>query len=145
MTDDLAFAGLAAHLDLLERGETTSVELTELFLSRIERHDPTVNAYRVVFAERARAEAAQADARRRSGDTRPLLGAPIAIKDDTDLHGEITAHGSGAHGGPATADSEVVRRMRQAGAVVLGKTNVPELEIVPFTETPTWGITRNPW
>ena len=145
MNDDLAFQGLAAHLDLLERGETTSEELTELFLRRIERHDPALNAYRVVFAERARAEAKQADARRRSGDTRPLLGAPIAIKDDCDIAGEITAHGSSAYGEPATADSEVVRRLRTAGAVLIGKTNVPELEIVPFTETPTWGISRNPW
>jgi amidase len=145
MTDDLAFAGLAAHLDLLERGETSSQELTELFLARIERHDPTLNAYRVVLAERARAEAAQADARRRSGDRRPLLGIPLAIKDDTDVSGEITAHGSSAYGEPAEADSEVVRRLRTAGAVLLGKTNVPELEIVPFTETPTWGISRNPW
>jgi len=145
MNDDLAFQGLAAHLDLLERGETTSEELTELFLGRIERHDHALNAYRVVFAERARAEAKQADARRRSGDRRPLLGAPIAIKDDTDVAGEVTAHGTSAYGEPATADSEVVRRLRTAGAVLLGKTNVPELEIVPFTETPTWGISRNPW
>jgi amidase len=145
MTEDLAFAGLAAQLELLDRGETTSQELTELFLARIERHDPALNAFRVVFAERARAEAGQADARLRSGERRPLLGAPIAIKDDTDVQGEVTAHGTGAYGDPATADSEVVRRLRQAGAVLLGKTNVPELEIVPFTESPTWGITRNPW
>ena len=84
---DLAFAGLAQHTELLARGETTSQELTELFLERIDRHDPALNAFRVVFGERARAEAAQADARRRSGDTRPLLGIPLAIKDDTDIAG----------------------------------------------------------
>src|ERR671933_1519032 len=126
---DLAFAGLAAHADAIERGEVSSSELVELFLERIERLDPRLNAYRVVFDERARAEAKQADARRRAGDRRPLLGVPIAIKDDTDVAGEITAHGTSAHGGPATADSEVVRRLRTAGAVLLGKTNVPELEI----------------
>jgi amidase len=143
--DDLAFAGLAAHADAIQRGEVSSAELTDLFLDRIERIDPVINAYRVVFAERARAEAAQADARRRSGDKRPLLGVPIAIKDDTDIAGEITAHGTGCVEEPAAADSEVVRRLRSAGAVILGKTNVPELTITPFTETPTWGITRNPW
>jgi len=142
---DLAFAGLAEHLELLERGETTSQELTELFLARIERHDPALNAYRVVFGERARAEAAQADARRRSGDRRPLLGIPLAIKDDTDVAGELTAHGTSAVDEPARADSEVVSRLRTAGAVLLGKTHVPELEITPFTESPTFGITRNPW
>src|SRR5215210_934759 len=142
---DLAFAGLAEHLELLDRGETTSQELTELFLSRIERHDPTLNAFRVVFADMARAEAAQADARRRSGDQRPLLGIPLAIKDDTDIQGHVTAMGSCAVEEPAKADSEVVRRLRSAGAVILGKTHVPEMMIVPFTETPTFGITRNPW
>ena len=142
---DLAFAGLAEHLDLLDRGETSSRELTELYLQRIERIDPELNAYRVVLAELALAEAAQADARRRSGDRRPLLGVPIAIKDDADVAGQITAHGTGAVDEPAAADAEVVRRLRAAGAVVLGKTNVPELTITPFTESPTWGVTRNPW
>jgi amidase len=142
---DVAFAGLAEHAAMLERGETTSQELTELFLSRIERHDPALNAFRVVFDEMARAEAAQADARRRSGDTRPLLGIPLAIKDDTDIQGHVTAMGSCAVEEPARADSEVVRRLRSAGAVILGKTHVPEMMIVPFTESPTYGITRNPW
>src|SRR5918999_1010920 len=143
--DDLAFAGLAAHADMIQRGEVSSAELTEQFLQRIERIDPALNAYRAVFAERASAEAAQADARRRSGEDRPLLGVPIAIKDDTDIAGEITAMGTQAVEEPARADSEVVRRLRTAGAVILGKTNVPELTITPFTESPTWGITRNPW
>ncbi len=145
MSADLAFAGLDEHLRLLAAGEVSSEELTDLFLSRIERHDPALNAYRVVFAERARAEAKQADARRRSGDDRPLLGVPIAIKDDSDVQGELTAWGSSANETPAAADSEVVRRLRSAGAVLLGKTNVPELMIMPFTESPAWGITRNPW
>ena len=142
---DLAFAGLAAHADAIERGEVSSSELVELFLERIERLDPRLNAYRVVFDERARAEAKQADARRRAGDRRPLLGVPIAIKDDIDVAGEVTARGSGAVDEPAERDAEAVRRLREAGAVLLGKTNVPELMIVPFTESPTFGVTRNPW
>ena len=142
---DVAFAGLAEHAAMLDRGEISSRELTELFLARIERHDPALNAFRVVTDELALAEAAQADARRRSGDRRPLLGIPLAIKDDTDIQGQLTAMGSCAVEEPATADSEVVRRLRSAGAVILGKTHVPEMMIVPFTETPTFGITRNPW
>ncbi len=142
---DVAFAGLAEHAAMLDRGETTSQELTELFLARIERHDPVLNAFRVVFDELALAEAAQADARRCSGDKRPLLGIPLAIKDDTDIAGHVTAQGSCAIEEPARADSEVVRRLRSAGAVILGKTHVPEMMIVPFTESPTFGITRNPW
>jgi amidase len=145
MSADLAYAGLARQAELIRAGETSSRELTELHLRRIERLDPTLNAFRVVLAEKALAEAQQADARRKAGDERPLLGVPIAVKDDMDVAGEVTARGSRAHGGPAAADAEVVRRLRAAGAVIVGKTHVPELEIVPFTETPTFGITRNPW
>ena len=61
------------------------------------------------------------------------------------MAGEPTCYGTNAHGGPAAADAEVVRRLREAGAVVIGKTNVPELTLWPFTETATFGVTRNPW
>jgi amidase len=143
--DDLAFAGLARHADLIAGGELSSRELVELFLARIARHDPSLNAYRVVLAERALAEADQADGRRRAGDRRPLLGVPVAIKDDCDVAGEVTAFGTDAVDDRARDDAEIVRRLRAAGAVVLGKTHVPELTITPFTESPTYGITRNPW
>src|SRR4051794_36168517 len=142
---DLAFAGLARQADLIAAGEVSSRELTELYLRRIEALDPLLNAFRVVLADLALAEAAQADARRRSGDRRPLLGVPIAVKDDTDMAGQINARGSGAVAEPATADSEVVRRLRGAGAILIGRTNVPEMMILPFTESPTFGVTRNPW
>jgi amidase len=146
---ELAYAGIARQAQLIASGEVSSRELVELYLARIERHDPTLNAFRVVLAERARMEADQADARRRASNgagERPLLGVPIAIKDDVDVAGEVTAFGTNAHDGePARADAEVVRRLREAGAVVIGKTNVPELCLWPFTETATFGATRNPW
>lgn len=143
---ELAFAGISAQADLIATGEISSRELVELYLERIERHNPKLNAFRVVFAERALLEADQADARRGAGGERALLGVPIAVKDDIDVAGELTALGTDAHSGqPAGADSEVVRRLREAGAIVIGKTNVPELCIWPFTETPTFGATRNPW
>jgi amidase len=141
----LAFAGLERQAELMDAGETSALALTEIYLDRIARLDPFLNAYRVVFAERARAEARQADGRRAAGDKRALLGVPIAIKDDCDVAGELTCHGSNAVDEPAAADAEVVRRLRNAGAVILGKTNVPELTITPFTESPTFGVTRNPW
>jgi amidase len=143
--EDLAFAGLARHADMIAAGEVSSRELTELFLARIARLDPLLNAFRVVFTEQALAQADEAGEQRRHGDTRPLLGVPVAIKDDVDVAGEITAYGCDAGARPAEADAEVVSRLRGAGAVILGKTHVPELMATPFTESPTFGVTRNPW
>jgi amidase len=142
---DLAYAGIARQAELVAAGEISSRELVDLYLERISRLDPQLNAFRVVLAERVRLEADQADARRGAGGERPLLGVPIAVKDDIDVAGEVTAYGTNAHGGPASADAEVVRRLRQAGALIIGKTNVPELTLWPFTETATFGATRNPW
>jgi amidase len=147
---DLAFAGIAKQAEWIAAGEISSRELVELYLKRIERLDTRLNAFRIVFAERALLEADQADARRGAGGEaqiaqRPLLGVPIAVKDDIDVAGEVTALGTNGHGGPVAGDAEVVRRLREVGAIVIGKTNVPELCIWPFTETPTFGVTRNPW
>jgi amidase len=141
---DVAFAGAVRQSELVRRGEVSARELVELYLERIDRLDPLLNAYRVVFRERALAEADQADARARAGDTRPLLGVPIAIKDDLDVAGEATALGL-APNGTAPADAELVRRLRTAGAVILGKTHLPELGITPWTESLSFGATRNPW
>jgi amidase len=142
---DLAYAGIARQAELIAEGEVSSPELVELYLERIARLDGRLNAFRVVLSERARLEAEQAQARRGAGNERPLLGVPVAVKDDIDVAGEVTAVGTNAHGEPARADAEVVRRLREAGAVIIGKTNVPELTLWPFTETATFGATRNPW
>jgi amidase len=143
--NDLAFAGAARQAELIRGGEITSRELVELYLARIERLEPELNAFRIVTGERALADAAQADARRGAGDDRPLLGVPIAVKDTEDLGGEVTAWGTAAYGGPAQRDNDFVARLRSAGAVILGKTNLPELAIMGTTEGPAFGITRNPW
>jgi amidase len=142
---DLAFAGASRQAELLRAGEVSPRELVETYLRRIERIDPDLNAFRKVLAERALAEADQAAARLRAGDDRPLLGVPVAVKDDVGIAGEVRTDGTNAFGEPEREDWEIVRLLRAAGAIVLGITNVPELTIWPFTETPTWGITRNPW
>jgi amidase len=143
--DDLAFAGVARQAELVRAGEVSSRELVELYLERIERLDPELNAFRTVMAERALVDAQQADGRRGAGDDRPLLGVPIAVKDVEDVTGEVTRWGTDANVTPAAQDSELVRRLRSAGAVVVGKTNLPELAIIGDTEGPAFGVTRNPW
>ncbi len=147
---DLAYAGITRQAQLIAAGELSARDLLEVYLERIHRLDGQLNAFRVVFAERARLEAEQADARRAAGEReqiereRPLLGVPIAIKEDADVAGELTTFGTRAVEEPAREDSEVVRRLRAAGAIVIGKTNVPELTLWPFSETPTFGAVRNP-
>src|ERR671931_547681 len=116
-TEELAFASVARQAELVRAGEVSARELTERQLERIDRLDPTINAFRVVRAERALEEARTAQDRLRAGDEAPLLGVPIAVKDNVDVTGELTTHGTGVVTTPATADSEAVRRLRAAGAV----------------------------
>src|SRR6476469_5761493 len=145
MSDDLAFAGAARQAEMVRAGEVSPSELVRMCLERIERLDPQLNSFRVVFAERALLEAEQAEARIKGGDERPLLGVPIAIKDEVDVAGEINTHGTDAFTEPAKADAEMVRRLREAGAIVIGLTLLPEMAICGFTESATYGVTRNPW
>ncbi|HEX2096161.1 MAG TPA: amidase family protein, partial [Solirubrobacterales bacterium] len=143
--EDVAFAGAARQAELVRSGEVSPTELVQLSLDRIARLDSELNAFRKVFAEKALLEAKQAEARRSAGDERPLLGVPIAIKDEVAVAGEVTTNGTDAYTEPAKADSEVVRRLREAGAIVVGLTLLPEMAICGFTESATYGVTRNPW
>ena len=130
---------------MLAAATITAPALLEIYLDRIARLDPQLRSYRVVLAETARQEALAAQRRLDAGERLPLLGVPVAIKDDNDVAGELTACGSSGVSAPAAHDAEVVSALRAAGAVIIGKTNVPELMIFPFTESLTFGVTRNPW
>lgn len=144
--DDLAFAGVARLGELVAEGQVTPRELTEFYLARIERVDPVLGAFISTRPDRALAEADAALVRLRAGERGPLLGIPIAIKDNIDLAGEATTHGSRGRTEAATADAEVVRRLRAAGAIVLGKTALCELAAWGhFTASEAYGITHNPW
>src|SRR4029078_11295913 len=100
---------------------------------------------RVGLADTAGAEATAAQARLDAGERLPLLGVPIAIKDDVDVAGEMTTYGTAAHGPARSQDAEVVRRPRDAGAGIIGDSAAPEMMVWSFTETLTFGATRNPW
>jgi amidase len=143
--ETVAFAGVNGQRELLRNGDLTAVALLELCLRRIERLDPRVLAFHTVFDDAAHEEARAADAALAAGDERPLLGVPVAVKDSFAIAGHSASLGTGSHEPVAHHDSEVVRRLREAGAVIIGTTKLPELALWPFTESPTYGTTRNPW
>jgi amidase len=142
---DTELGGLADQALALAEGRVSATELTERSLARIEQTQSSLNAFRVVCAEQALAEAAEADRRLAAGERAPLLGVPVAIKDDVDLAGHATPFGCGGEHRTAERDAEPVRRLRSAGAIVVGKTNAPEVGQWHFSETATFGVTRNPW
>jgi amidase len=136
---DLSFAEAGELARLLRRREVSAVELVELYVERIERLDPALNAYVTVDAERARAAAA-------APLDGPFAGVPIAIKDLTETAGLRTTYSAKALADNVPSfDSAVVRRIREAGFVVLGKTNTPELGTLGVTESELNGVCRNPW
>jgi amidase len=144
MVEAGADPGLREMTLLLQAREISSRELVGTALVRAEHTQPTLNAFRVIRAEEALAEAEEADRRLAAGEGAPLLGVPVAIKDDVDLTGHTSPFGCGG-GRAAVRDAEAVRRLREAGAIVIGKTLLPELAICGFTESATWGVSRNPW
>jgi amidase len=141
-TSSATVSGLAASL---AAGEVSSAQLVEGTLERIEATRETVNAFRIVCEESARAEAAAADRRLAAGERAPLLGVPVAIKDDVDLAGYPTRFGCPGEFEPKREDCAMVTRLKDAGAVIVGKTNTPESGLYPFTEGSAFGATRNPW
>jgi amidase len=142
---DLAYSGIAAQAQLLRDREISSTELTDAYLTRIEAIDPALNSFREVFADQARAAAAEADTRIARGDDAPLLGVPVAFKDELDIEGRVAQHGTDAYDRPAEANAVHVQRLLDAGAIALGVTNLPELAVCGFTESTATGDTRNPW
>jgi len=124
----------------------SSVELTQLFLARIERMNPELNAFITVDAARALADARRADSRRAAGETGPLVGIPLAHKDIFCTKGVRTTCGSRMLADFFSPyDAHVIERLGAAGTVMLGKTNMDEFAMGSSNETSYFGPTRNPW
>ncbi len=126
--------------------EFSARQLVQATLQRISEADASINAFRTVMATEALVEADRIDS---LTDTElaelPLAGVPVAIKDDTDVAGQSTMWGTAIDRGVCDQDADVVSRLRLAGAAIIGKTNVPELTLWPWTASTHWGVTRNPW
>lgn len=133
-------------LKALAAGETTSEELTRAYLDRIAALNGELNAYITVCEDSAIAQAREADAQRAAGSTAPLLGIPIAHKDLFCTEGVLTTSGSKIlHNFVSPYDATVVERLREAGAVMLGKTNMDEFAMGSSNESSYYGAARNPW
>ena len=140
---ELAFLSAVEQARLVREREVSSTELVETYLDRIERLDRELNAFVTVCGEDALARAAEIDGG--TGDE-PFRGVPIAVKDLTPTAGIRTTFSSRAYANFVPEyDTAVVRRIRDAGFVIVGKTNTPEFGTTAFTESDLNGATRNPW
>jgi len=144
---DPTFLSIEELAPLIRRRKVSPVELLNAVLARIEALNPRLNAYLTVCAESARAEAARAEREIMRGRSRgPLHGIPVSLKDNISTRGIRTTAGSKIlteH--IPEEDAAAVRRLRRAGAVIVGKTNLHEFAYGVTTENPHYGPTRNPW
>lgn len=139
----LTFDTIATALDAIKTGKASSTELVLAAISRIEKLNPTINAFNSVFPDRAIARAELVDAGRITG---PLAGVPIAIKDNLcTSFGATTCSSKMLANFHSPYDSTVTRKLEDAGAILLGKTNLDEFAMGSSTENSATGPTRNPW
>ena len=138
--------GLAALAQALAAKELSSVELTQLYLDRIARLNPRINAFITVDAEKSLAQASAADAQRAAGTAGPLTGIPLAQKDIFCANGWLTTCGSRMLGNFVSPyDATVIENFNAAGAVILGKTNLDEFAMGSSNENSYFGTVKNPW
>src|SRR5437667_10000352 len=146
-TDDLAALTLSEASARIRAGRVTPTQLTEACLARIATYNPKLNCFITVMREHAMTQARELDAEQRAGRLRgPLHGIPIALKDNIDTAGVRTTAASAVFDDrvPA-ADAEVTRRLKAAGAILIGKTNLPEFAMGGTSATSYYGPVRNPW
>ncbi len=139
---DLVFKSAGELASLIRSGELSAAELVSECLARIDAMEPQIGAFTHVGHESALANARSIGA----GDPRPFAGVPIAIKDNRPVAGMPLTMGSDLFGDYVPRhDAYVVRRIRDAGFVIVGKTSMPEMGVLPTTEPRRFGPTRNPW
>ena len=143
MDDELMFLPALEQARLVREGEVSARELVEASLDAIEALNGELNAFVLITAEQALAAADRVEA----GDPRPFAGVPIAIKDLVALTAGVkTTFGMNATGDfVPDHDTHTYRRLRESGAIMVGKTNTPEMGILPVTEPERFGPSRNPW
>ena len=147
MDDDVLHASIAQIAAQIRKGEISPVELIEATLEKIDRCEPQLNAFITVFREKSLDSARRAEAEIRSGkDLGPLHGIPIALKDIIYVEGTRSTAGSNffAEESPQF-DAALVSKLRDAGAIIIGKTNLHEFAFGVTTENPHFGATTNPW
>ncbi len=138
--------GVSALSQALAAREISSVELTQLYLDRIARFNPTLNAYITVDAEKSLAQARAADELRAAGNATRLTGIPLAQKDIFCAQGWLTTCGSKMLSNFVSPyDATVIEHFNAAGAVILGKTNMDEFAMGSSSETSFYGVVKNPW
>jgi aspartyl-tRNA(Asn)/glutamyl-tRNA(Gln) amidotransferase subunit A len=145
---DLLFMPAVKAAALIRSRKLSAVEYVDTVLKAIDRAQPRLNCFRAVMAEEARRDARAAEKAVIDGaPLGPLHGVPVSIKDLVDVKGVPTRHGSAIFddNAAAAADDVLVTRLRQAGAIVIGKATTPEFGVKGLTDGPSFGITRNPW
>ena len=146
-SEDLAALTLAEAAARIRSRAATPTQLTQACLARIETYNPKLNCYITVMRQQALAQARELDAEQRAGKLRGLLhGIPIALKDNVDTAGVRTTAASAVFDErvPDT-DAEVTRRLKTAGAILIGKTNLHEFAMGGTNATSYYGPVRNPW
>jgi aspartyl-tRNA(Asn)/glutamyl-tRNA(Gln) amidotransferase subunit A len=145
--DDLCFTPAATLARLIATRQVSPVDVTEAVLARAARLEPDLNIFALPMFDAARQDARAVEAAVMRGDALgPLHGVPITIKDNVPIAGLPLAQGSACFADVVPpADATVVRRIRAAGAIVIGKTNLPEFAHKVLTDSPIYGVTRNPW
>ncbi len=149
MTDlDLCYLSATEALAAFKARTLSPVELMRALIARAEAVEPTLNALPMTYYERALDQARAAEARymKTDGRPRPLEGIAVAIKDETELKGEITTGGSLIYKDHRDeADAYIVERLRRAGAIFHARSAAPEFSCAAVTHSRLWGVTRNPW